>query len=173
MLQIHQKIAQARIAAGYTQDQFAEILGIKRSTYQYWEEKTPGVDKIAKIAKALKLPLEHFLNAESTSKKAKRDEPETDDLAIETIRDLARSSVILAESNKVLADNNKELIVMFKATADVRLKNQSTETVGEMLAPYLYKMANAGIGQKFWKSVDEGLIALGKLLVEDVPAMQK
>jgi DNA-binding XRE family transcriptional regulator len=40
MLQIHQKIEQARISAGLTQDEMAERLGVKRSTYQYWEQKT-------------------------------------------------------------------------------------------------------------------------------------
>jgi transcriptional regulator with XRE-family HTH domain len=60
MLQIHEKIEQARISAGLSQEDMAEKLGIGRSTYQYWEKKTPSIDKILKVAKALNLPEDYF-----------------------------------------------------------------------------------------------------------------
>lgn len=60
MLQIHQLIELERDKAGYTQEEMAEKLGIKRSTYQYWEEKTPSVDKIRLVCKALLLPEDYF-----------------------------------------------------------------------------------------------------------------
>jgi transcriptional regulator with XRE-family HTH domain len=60
-MQIHEKIERARVSAGLTQDQMAEKLGIKRSTYQYWEKKTPGIDKLRQVAKALHLPNDYFL----------------------------------------------------------------------------------------------------------------
>lgn len=59
-MQIHKKIEQARLSAGLTQDEMAEKLGIKRSTYQYWEKITPSIDKIKKVAKALKLSEDYF-----------------------------------------------------------------------------------------------------------------
>lgn len=61
MLQIHEKIEQARVSAGLTQLEMAEKLGIKRSTYQYWEQKTPKMENILAVAKVLGLPKEYFL----------------------------------------------------------------------------------------------------------------
>jgi transcriptional regulator with XRE-family HTH domain len=61
MLQINQKIETERIKAGLTQDEMAEKLGIKRSTYQYWEKKTPGIDKLKQVARALGKPENYFL----------------------------------------------------------------------------------------------------------------
>jgi transcriptional regulator with XRE-family HTH domain len=63
MLQIHQKIEQARVSAGLTQDEMAERLGIKRTTYQYWEQKTPSIDKIKEVARVLNLPPDYFFGA--------------------------------------------------------------------------------------------------------------
>lgn len=59
-MQIHEKIKQARISAGLTQDEMAEKLKIKRSTYQYWEEVTPSIDKIKRVIEVLKLPEDYF-----------------------------------------------------------------------------------------------------------------
>lgn len=55
MLQIHEKIKLARESARLSQDEMAEKLQMKRSTYQYWEEKDPSVLKIARVAEALGL----------------------------------------------------------------------------------------------------------------------
>lgn len=60
MLQIHEKIEAERIKAGLTQDEMAEKLGIKRSTYQYWEKNTPKVDKVKAVAEALGKPADYF-----------------------------------------------------------------------------------------------------------------
>ena len=62
MLQIHEKIEQARISAGFTQEQMANKLDISRTTYIYWERKTPSIDKIKKVAEVLDLPVEYFLD---------------------------------------------------------------------------------------------------------------
>lgn len=59
-MQIHEKIEQARVSAGLSQEEMAEKLGIGRSTYQYWEKKTPSIDKILKVAKALNLSDDYF-----------------------------------------------------------------------------------------------------------------
>lgn len=60
MLQIHERIKKAREDAGLTQDELAGRLNIKRSTYQYWEEKTPGIEKVKAVAKALGLAEDYF-----------------------------------------------------------------------------------------------------------------
>lgn len=64
MLQIHEKIEQARISAGLSQEEMAEKLGIKRSTYQYWEQQTPSLAKIKKVAKVLNLSDDYFFGAD-------------------------------------------------------------------------------------------------------------
>lgn len=60
-------IEQARVSAKLSQEEMAEKLSIKRSTYQYWEKVTPGMDKIKAVAKALGLPDDYFF--------VKQDEP--------------------------------------------------------------------------------------------------
>jgi transcriptional regulator with XRE-family HTH domain len=59
-MQIHQLLKKERVKANLTEDEMAEILGISRSTYQYWEKKTPAVDKIKAVAKALNLAEDYF-----------------------------------------------------------------------------------------------------------------
>lgn len=59
-MQIHEKIKRARILADLTEEEMAEKLGIKRSTYQYWEKKTPSLDKIKQVAEVLGLPDDYF-----------------------------------------------------------------------------------------------------------------
>lgn len=60
MLQIHERIRQQREKAGLSQKELAEIIGVERTTYAYWEEVDPKPDKIKMVAKALNLPDEFF-----------------------------------------------------------------------------------------------------------------
>lgn len=111
VLQITEKIKQARTSAGLTQGQLAKIIGVKRSTYQYWEEKTPGLDKIQLVEKALKLAPgslldESFVAAgiakepEMAYEKEKNDNYR--DLYIEGLKDKVR---ILEDHNSFLSRN--------------------------------------------------------------------
>lgn len=59
-MQIHERIRNERVKAGLTEEQLAEKIGVKRSTYQYWETKTPNVNKVKQVAKALGLPENYF-----------------------------------------------------------------------------------------------------------------
>jgi transcriptional regulator with XRE-family HTH domain len=59
-MQIHERIRNERVKAGLTEEQLAEKIGVKRSTYQYWETKTPNVEKVKQVAKALGLPENYF-----------------------------------------------------------------------------------------------------------------
>jgi transcriptional regulator with XRE-family HTH domain len=61
-MQIHEKIKLERIKAGLNPGQLAAKLGIPRTTYLYWEEKTPEVDKIRAVAKALGKPDNYFFD---------------------------------------------------------------------------------------------------------------
>lgn len=61
MLQIHQRIKKERLKAGLSEEQVAKTIGIERTTYQYWEKKTPNIDKVKSVAKALGLPENYFL----------------------------------------------------------------------------------------------------------------
>lgn len=63
MLQIHKKIKQARLSASLTESQMAEKLGIERTTYQYWEKKTPSLEKIKMVASVLNLEIDYFLGS--------------------------------------------------------------------------------------------------------------
>jgi hypothetical protein len=96
---------------------------------------------------------------------------------MQTICELANSGVILSEANKtiaeanrtiaaanrILSENNKELISLVQSLSSGGVKENQL-TVSAVSAPTLQKMAVAGIPH-FWKSMDEGLEALGKLLL--------
>lgn len=81
MLQINEKIERARVSAGLTQEQMANKLDISRTTYVYWEQKTPSIDKIKKVAHVLDLPLEYFLDDNFDNQDTKAEEPQTQYLA--------------------------------------------------------------------------------------------
>lgn len=122
MLQIHEKIEQARVSAGLTQDQMAEKLGIKRSTYQYWEKKTPGIDKIKQVAKVLSLPNDYFLgrsdeNFVSRGIAELGNQPDS----IGALKSLADGNHILYDANRTLADSNKNLSEANKKLADAHM----------------------------------------------------
>lgn len=77
-MQIHENIRQARLSAHLTEEQMAEKLGIKRSTYQYWEKKTPSLAKIKQVAKALNLDEDYFfVNADDAPKHLTKEEKTT------------------------------------------------------------------------------------------------
>lgn len=64
-MQIHEKIKQARISSGLKPEELANKIGIPRTTYLYWEEKTPHIDKIKAVAVALGLPENYFFDNKS------------------------------------------------------------------------------------------------------------
>jgi len=94
-------------------------------------------------------------------------------LAMETIRDLAQSSIILAdankimaESNKVLADNNRELIGICKTNFQI------PKQISEVLKPYLEVIA-VGLGNKLKLDPAFLLEELGSVLIENHLQTQK
>lgn len=60
MIQISELIKNERERLRLTEDEVAEKIGIPRSTYQYWEKKTPSVEKIGRIEEALGLSKGYF-----------------------------------------------------------------------------------------------------------------
>jgi transcriptional regulator with XRE-family HTH domain len=60
MPEIHELIKNERIKAGLSEEDMAKRLKIPRSTYQYWEENTPKIDKIKAVAKALGYKEDYF-----------------------------------------------------------------------------------------------------------------
>lgn len=56
-------LKKARLLAGMTQIQIAEAVGVSQPTYQRWETGTakPPVNKLAKLAKILKVTADHLL----------------------------------------------------------------------------------------------------------------
>lgn len=118
MLQINQKIEQARLSANLSQEEMAEKLGIKRSTYQYWEKKTPSVDKVKLVAKVLGLDDDYFFGT-SDEILVDRDEPakaqRSDRISNEVLVSMAQSNRELVQSNKKLVDAHYDLVQMLKA----------------------------------------------------------
>lgn len=62
MLQICSNIKQAREAKGFSQQKMADLMGIERSTYKNWEDKTePSLSILKTIATILEVPAASLL----------------------------------------------------------------------------------------------------------------
>lgn len=61
-MHIHERIKIEREKAGLKPGQLAKKLEIPRTTYLYWESKTPDIEKIKAVAKALGLPDNYFFD---------------------------------------------------------------------------------------------------------------
>ena len=59
-MQIHQRIKKERLKQKLSEEEVANRLEIKRSTYQYWETTTPSIEKIKAVAKALGFEENYF-----------------------------------------------------------------------------------------------------------------
>lgn len=59
-MQIHERIKNERIKANLSEEDMAAKLEIPRATYQYWEKKTPSIDKIKAVARVLNKPDDYF-----------------------------------------------------------------------------------------------------------------
>ena len=51
--------------AGYTQEQFAEMVGVDERTVRRWIKKFPGLDKLQKCVEALNVPVTDFFDMSS------------------------------------------------------------------------------------------------------------
>lgn len=70
---LSERLAEARLQKGYTQQQIAEFLGCNRATVTNYEngKRTPDIDTIVKLAKLYEVSADYLLglsNAESTDK---------------------------------------------------------------------------------------------------------
>jgi transcriptional regulator with XRE-family HTH domain len=137
MLQIHERIKQEREKQRLSQDELAKILGVKRSTYAYWEEVDPKPEKVKQIAKALSLPENFFfVDIEYEKDDSAFDKPSNNPLSMallnltESNKALAEAQKIIAESNIVLARNNEKLVARFEANSGAS-KQVSQPSKGE------------------------------------------
>jgi transcriptional regulator with XRE-family HTH domain len=63
-MQINKKIKEARELKQWTQEEIADAIGEKRTTYSGWEKKTiPSFDIVIKISKVTGMPLKEFIAA--------------------------------------------------------------------------------------------------------------
>lgn len=69
MLHLSEKLYRARVSAKLNMTEAAQKIGIKRSTYQYWEKEGPPLEKFSLITKAFNLPDNYFFvnNAENAA----------------------------------------------------------------------------------------------------------
>lgn len=108
-MQLVEKIKQARLSAGLTQGQLAKIIGISRSTYQYWEQETPSFENLKLIEKALELPNDYFFVKDAeTNGIVKESESEYGRTYLEeSVRNLS-------ETEKINARNIERLISLLE-----------------------------------------------------------
>lgn len=157
-----------------TQEEMAALLEMPYRTYQNME--LSGEVKKLEVLNKLKEKIGFGITPKNVHNIENNIESESDLLA--TIRDLSYSGAALAEANKtiaeanntiaaankVLSENNKELINLLLKSPDLSDVKESQLTVSAVSRPTLEKMAAAGIPD-LWKSMDEGLVTLGKLLI--------
>ena len=65
-MELKDKIRLKRKSAGYSQDEFSEIIGVSSKTLQRWEagERSPRMEEIKSIAEKLDTPIEEFISDE-------------------------------------------------------------------------------------------------------------
>lgn len=98
MLQIHQKIKQARLSAGLTEAELAEKIGVKRSTYQYWETKTPAVENIKRVSRALGKHDDYFFGSDESFVSEPEPTYNSREVQDKTIFNLSEANIILAKA---------------------------------------------------------------------------
>ena len=66
-MNLHKILKEFRVAAGYTQQNIADLLAIDRSTYAYYENGkiSPPVEKLLILARLYKISLDRLLNDET------------------------------------------------------------------------------------------------------------
>ena len=142
---------------GLTQADLASALGIKFRTYQTIE--TTGQTKKT----ADETAIQQLTGWRETQKIAQSVDNKADYTA-ETIRDLARSGVVLAEANKSLANNNTELIDMLKRGP---VSSNSPQRISEFLEPYLRQVA-AGLAKRFSIKESDLDVEIGSILTDSL-----
>lgn len=131
-MHIHERIKDERVKSGLTPEQVAEKIGVARTTYLYWEEKTPNLDKIKKVSKALGLPDNYFLtetdeNTDNT-KKAGQKANENYVLSSANVNVTLQDYIdLLTKTNKDLAQTNEKLVgIINSALLQIRTDQQYT-----------------------------------------------
>lgn len=128
MSQIGDNVKYIREMRKLTQQQMADKLGVKRSTYNNWEGGTePDLTTIQSIAAILQVDYTELITGrhaelktlpEGNWSKAEKTLPvQSKDPLVQAILNLTESNRILAESNQVLANNNKELVLLMKPSS--------------------------------------------------------
>lgn len=175
-MEIHEKIKQARVSAGLNQDEIAEKIGIKRSTYQYWEENTPSLDKIKKVAKALNLSVDYFIDENFGKANEVKEDPvryapttNREEQLLKIIHNLSESGIKLAagvesagEAAKINAVNFQTMLGKLDIKPSSSKAEEKNHVFSRQLQPLFEKMAEAGV-PGLWKDVDKGKEILGKL----------
>lgn len=112
---IHENIRQARLSAGLDQQELADKIGIKRSTYQYWEQKTPGIDKVHQVERALNLPKgslldENFVKPVIQEAPAEYKKPDRTQELLEVMIGLIKTQNVILERQSINLDKRVEEI---------------------------------------------------------------
>lgn len=171
MTPIHQLIANERKKAHLTEDEMAKKLKVTRATYQYWEKKTPSVEKIERVERALNLPHGYFFEQQRKGNDEKIIKPEAKsssdgympkDTESKTILELAESNKLLAEATRVLSRNQENLIKMIKTTGDSG--EGISAALKERFSNILELIALIGTGTR-WNSREEAIEVLNKYAI--------
>lgn len=85
-IEIANRLQQLRKQKGYSQEQFADELGISRQAVSKWEraEASPDTDNLILLARLYGVSLDELLSTEQTSQEIKEEKEEADDKKTET-----------------------------------------------------------------------------------------
>lgn len=161
MFQIHELIKNERVKAGLSEEEMARKLGIPRSTYQYWEENTPKIDKIKAVAVALNLPEDYFFVSDDEKVVAMQipkqiiQNPTVEKLA-QAVADQAKANKEHAEGYRIQAEAYKELLEIMR---DMRKEMARADTQTIMDANLVRTLTGVEVlnqdSQKLLKMVKE------------------
>lgn len=158
----------------------------KQGLYQLYKSKAFAPDTIARIEKALQLKwgevkgnIEGNVPRE-TKQEAKEAARDSKPLELKAVFELAESNRLLAEANKSIADSNRDLaasnLILARNNEDM-VKTviagaplQTPLDVAARFAEVLVLIAQVGSGEKKWKSTEQGLAEIHKLVPLPQPA---
>lgn len=161
-----------------SQTDFADRLGVSRELLSNMETgKAPITNKTKKLlVKEFSFDMENFTSVvnEDDIKLEKPAAEKENYSPDENIRELIKSHGTLSDTVKInaetvntLALSNKMLADMVQSSINLNNAAKQPRTIAQILAPYLHKMARAGIPD-LWPTEDDGIVKLGRLLVVDV-----
>lgn len=146
LVSLHDRIKEARIKKGLTQEQLGELVGVAKTTITGYEKnREPTAAKVGEIADALNVDANFLYQDEVRDRKE-------NNVSLEELSMIKKYRFISAHSTDgagvvdTVLDMEYSIAEKLKERAE-QIQNMNTETVPTRIINYYYRLASAGTGQ--------------------------